>query len=72
MDLVPLKSGSLGRTAKANDNTVVVDPNMLLEAFDSMKPEMKTFMMYQFLRRCARRALGSVGEEHLGRSVRRG
>ncbi|KAM0219250.1 hypothetical protein ACHAQD_006466 [Fusarium lateritium] len=35
----------------------VVDTQTLLEAFDSMKTEMKTFMMYQFLRRCPRPTL---------------
>lgn len=33
---------------------------MLLDAFDSMKSEMKTYMMYQFLRRCARPTLRVV------------
>ncbi|KEY69472.1 hypothetical protein S7711_02011 [Stachybotrys chartarum IBT 7711] len=36
---------------------LVVDSKTLLEAFESMKPEMKTFMMYQFLRRCPRPTL---------------
>jgi F-box and WD-40 domain protein CDC4 len=44
----------------SDDNSVVVDPHMLLEAFDSMKPEMQTYMMYQFLRRCARPTLRIV------------
>lgn len=32
----------------------VVDPQTLLDAFDSMQPNMKNYMMYQFLRRCSR------------------
>lgn len=48
------------RPRSADDRPVVVDPQMLLEAFDSMKTEMKTYMMYQFLRRCARPTLRIV------------
>lgn len=40
----------------------VVDTQHLLEAFDSMKTEMKTFMMYQFLRRCPRPTLRVVAD----------
>lgn len=36
---------------------ISIDTNFLLEAFDSMKTEMKTYMMYQFLRRCPRPTL---------------
>lgn len=36
---------------------ISIDTNVLLEAFDSMKTEMKTYMMYQFLRRCPRPTL---------------
>lgn len=48
------------RPRSADDGSLVVDPHMLLDAFDSMKPEMKTYMMYQFLRRCARPTLRVV------------
>ncbi|PNY29309.1 Cell division control protein 4 [Tolypocladium capitatum] len=41
---------------------VVLDTQTLLEAFDSMKTEMKTFMMYQFLRRCPRSTLRIVAD----------
>jgi F-box and WD-40 domain protein CDC4 len=44
----------------SSDQPVVVDTQTLLEAFDSMKTEMKTFMMYQFLRRCPRTTLRVV------------
>ncbi|KAJ3474401.1 hypothetical protein NLG97_g9863 [Lecanicillium saksenae] len=40
----------------------VVDTQALLEAFDSMKTEMKTFMMYQFLRRCPRPTLRVIAD----------
>ncbi|OAA52319.1 WD repeat containing protein pop1 [Beauveria brongniartii RCEF 3172] len=39
-----------------------VDTQSLLEAFDSMKTEMKTFMMYQFLRRCPRPTLRVIAD----------
>lgn len=41
---------------------VVLDTQTLLEAFDSMKTEMKTFMMYQFLRRCPRPTLRLIAD----------
>lgn len=41
---------------------VVLDIQTLLEAFDSMKTEMKTFMMYQFLRRCPRPTLRLIAD----------
>ncbi|KAJ6438864.1 cell division control protein 4 [Purpureocillium lavendulum] len=40
-----------------SSSPVIVDTQTLLEAFDSMTTEMKTFMMYQFLRRCNRSTL---------------
>ncbi|TWU74970.1 SCF ubiquitin ligase complex subunit cdc4 [Metarhizium rileyi] len=41
---------------------VVLDTQTILEAFDSMKTEMKTFMMYQFLRRCPRPTLRLIAD----------
>lgn len=41
---------------------VMLDTQTLLEAFDSMKTEMKTFMMYQFLRRCPRPTLRVIAD----------
>lgn len=57
-DLYMAKSG-LG---DASPSPVVVDPQTLIEAFDSMRPEMKTFMMYQFLRRCPRPTLRVIAD----------
>ncbi|KAH6609934.1 f-box and wd-40 domain-containing cdc4 [Trichoderma cornu-damae] len=51
-----------GRALVRRDQPVIVDPQTLLEAFDSMKTEMKTFMMYQFLRRCPRPTLRIVAD----------
>ncbi|CAK7212758.1 SCF ubiquitin ligase complex subunit cdc4 [Sporothrix eucalyptigena] len=47
--------------------TVFARPNFLevqgmLERFDTMPNEMKTFMMYQFLRRCTRKTLQTVAD----------
>ncbi|RSL72186.1 hypothetical protein CEP53_001156 [Fusarium sp. AF-6] len=64
-------STALVRAGQSHDNyaltrtdssgqPLVVDTQTLLEAFDSMKTEMKTFMMYQFLRRCPRPTLRVV------------
>ncbi|KAK9440572.1 WD repeat containing protein pop1 [Metarhizium brunneum] len=52
------------RRLQLNDDfgPVVLDTQTLLEAFDSMKTEMKTFMMYQFLRRCPRPTLRLIAD----------
>lgn len=66
MSLVPATQQSddsralVYRGTGADEQPVVVDTQMLLEAFESMKTEMKTFMMYQFLRRCPRPTLRVV------------
>lgn len=44
---------SVGRTRTRNP----IGVSSMLENFDSMPAEMKTFMMYQFLRRCNRKTL---------------
>ncbi|KAI5460466.1 WD40-repeat-containing domain protein [Mariannaea sp. PMI_226] len=53
-------SRALTRSDSGEPLPFVVDTQTLLEAFDSMKTEMKTFMMYQFLRRCPRPTLRVV------------
>ena len=57
----PSESRQLVRRSDS-DKPFVVDTQTLLEAFDSMKTEMKTFMMYQFLRRCPRPTLRVVAD----------
>ncbi|KAI0856967.1 WD40 repeat-like protein [Xylaria cubensis] len=37
-----------------------MDSRSMLESFDAMPSEMKSFMMYQFLRRCSRKTLNMV------------
>ncbi|KAL2257175.1 hypothetical protein VTK26DRAFT_557 [Humicola hyalothermophila] len=39
-----------------------VDPGSMLESFDAMPNELKTWMMYQFLRRCPRKTLHMVAD----------
>ncbi|PFH56567.1 hypothetical protein XA68_16321 [Ophiocordyceps unilateralis] len=50
------------RTMNAPPSPVMLDTQSMLEAFDAMKPEMKTFMMYQFLRRCPRTTLRVIAD----------
>lgn len=57
-DLATAKSCMAG----ASPSPAVLDPQTLLEAFDSMKTGMKTFMMYQFLRRCPRPTLRVIAD----------
>ncbi|KAL7621796.1 SCF ubiquitin ligase complex subunit cdc4 [Parahypoxylon ruwenzoriense] len=40
----------------------IMDTRSMLETFDAMPPEMKSFMMYQFLRRCSRKTLHVVAD----------
>lgn len=40
----------------------LLDTRAMLESFDAMPNEMKTFMMYQFLRRCPRKTLHMVAD----------
>lgn len=40
----------------------LLDTRSMLESFDAMPSEMKTFMMYQFLRRCPRKTLHMVAD----------
>ncbi len=40
----------------------LLDSRSMLESFDAMPNEMKTFMMYQFLRRCPRKTLHMVAD----------
>lgn len=40
----------------------IMDTRSMLESFDAMPTEMKSFMMYQFLRRCSRKTLHVVAD----------
>ncbi|KAF4595692.1 Cell division control protein 4 [Ophiocordyceps camponoti-floridani] len=48
--------------ARAPPTPVMLDTQSMLKAFDAMKTEMKTFMMYQFLRRCPRTTLRVIAD----------
>ena len=50
------------RAARQDGAPVYVDTKNLLDIFDSMKTEMKSYMMYQFLRRCPRPTLRVVAD----------
>lgn len=62
--LATLPNGSFNSesfTLSLGDGTrVALDAGMMMRAFDSMKTEMKTWMMFQFLRRCPRPTLRVV------------
>lgn len=53
---------ALVRRGRSEPSSVVVEPQMLLDAFDSMHPHMKNFMMYEFLRRCSRPTLRIIAD----------
>ncbi|KAI0168927.1 WD40 repeat-like protein [Hypoxylon sp. FL1284] len=46
--------------AAQHPRPTVVDSRSMLETFDAMPAEMKSFMLYQFLRRCSRKTLHVV------------
>ncbi|KAM7199999.1 WD40-repeat-containing domain protein [Rhypophila sp. PSN 637] len=51
---------TLARPKPASGN--LMDPRSMLESFDSMPNEFKSWMMYQFLRRCPRKTLRMVAD----------
>ncbi|XXG96251.1 SCF ubiquitin ligase complex subunit cdc4 [Hypoxylon texense] len=51
----------LGDGSQSSQPTVL-DTRSMLETFDAMPTEMKSFMMYQFLRRCSRKTLHVVAD----------
>ncbi|KAG6361001.1 hypothetical protein INS49_009220 [Diaporthe citri] len=63
MDLVADGSSPTQRDRHAFERAVgLLDTRSMLESFDSMPNDMKTFMMYQFLRRCPRKTLHMVAD----------
>ncbi|KAK4156547.1 WD40-repeat-containing domain protein [Chaetomidium leptoderma] len=61
MELSPIHYGnSLARPKPGRDS--YVDPGSMLDSFDAMPDELKTWMMYQFLRRCPRKTLHVVAD----------
>ncbi|RFU28850.1 hypothetical protein B7463_g7493, partial [Scytalidium lignicola] len=45
-----------------NQSPSVLNAQSMIETFDSMPNDMKTFMMYQFLRRCSRKTLHVIAD----------
>ncbi|KAI9745512.1 MAG: SCF ubiquitin ligase complex subunit cdc4 [Claussenomyces sp. TS43310] len=48
------------RWIEGSSGATVMETRSMIDAFDSMSDEMKTFMMYQFLRRCPRKTLHTI------------
>lgn len=48
--------------ASQSSQPTIMDTRFMLETFDAMPAEMKSFMMYQFLRRCSRKTLHVVAD----------
>ncbi|KAI1341123.1 WD40-repeat-containing domain protein [Xylariaceae sp. FL0016] len=48
--------------APESNQPTIMDSRSMLETFDAMPLEMKSFMMYQFLRRCSRKTLHLVAD----------
>lgn len=59
-DYSPMDFDALSRPKPTRAN--LMDPRMMLESFDSMPNEFKSWMMYQFLRRCPRKTLHMVAD----------
>ncbi len=66
-DQVPRESGlnvqrRLGPPLAPLRAPSMIDTRSMLETFDAMPNDMKTFMMYQFLRRCSRKTLHVISD----------
>ncbi|KAI0835023.1 WD40 repeat-like protein [Hypoxylon sp. FL0890] len=48
--------------ASQSSQPTIMDSRSMLETFEAMPAEMKSFMMYQFLRRCSRKTLHVVAD----------
>jgi F-box and WD-40 domain protein CDC4 len=63
-DLMSIDVSAIGSQGDASEQDAKASflGTRMLETFDSMPNEMKTFMMYQFLRRCPRKTLRVVAD----------
>ncbi|KAK4098012.1 WD40 repeat-like protein [Parathielavia hyrcaniae] len=61
MDFSPARYGNSPARSKPRRRDHV-DPGAMLNSFDAMPSELKTWMMYQFLRRCPRKTLHVVAD----------
>lgn len=57
-----LARSSRGVAREASMPSQLVDPRTMMDTFDSMPSDMKTLMLYQFLRRCPRKTLRVVAD----------
>lgn len=63
IDLSPAPySRGLDVAPMSQSQSTLFDSRSMIESFDAMPNDMKTFMMYQFLRRCPRKTLRMVSE----------
>ncbi|KAK5658093.1 hypothetical protein OQA88_2649 [Cercophora sp. LCS_1] len=60
-DLSPVPYDTSLSRPKSGQSSLA-DPRSMLESFDAMPDEFKTWMMYQFLRRCPRKTLHMVAD----------
>lgn len=60
--MAELSSAALQRRRPHSDTLAssIIDSRSMIESFDAMPPEMKSFMLYQLLRRCPRKTLHAV------------
>lgn len=61
-DLSPIHFGHPGLSQSNRSQSSFVNPRSMLDSFDAMPNEVKTWMMYQFLRRCPRKTLHMVAD----------
>src|SRR5262249_11999762 len=63
IDLLTMDDSPHGRSTELMQaQSSILNSQSLLESFDAMPNEMKTFMMYQLLRRCTRKTLRVVAD----------
>ncbi|KAK3987968.1 WD40-repeat-containing domain protein [Cladorrhinum sp. PSN332] len=62
MDFSPMHLSQAGVSQPNLSQSQFVNPRSMLDSFDAMPNEIKTWMMYQFLRRCPRKTLHMVAD----------
>ncbi|KAK4168428.1 WD40-repeat-containing domain protein [Cladorrhinum sp. PSN259] len=62
MDFSPMHFSQAGLSQTNLSQSQFVNPRSMLDSFDAMPNEVKTWMMYQFLRRCPRKTLHMVAD----------
>ncbi|KAK4198729.1 WD40-repeat-containing domain protein [Triangularia verruculosa] len=62
MVMSPMHFSTGGLSQVVGSQPQLVNPRVLLESFEAMPNELKTWMMYQYLRRCSRKTLRMVAD----------